>query len=79
MIAPATADCSFVAGLWACAEKWRMAVWVKELATAPLILMVAIGIWKTIEGLKAAGNNPKGGPPQGQASYMNELCGFRQN
>lgn len=41
MNAPATADCSLVAGLGACAEKWRMAVWVKEVAMAVLTLMIA--------------------------------------
>lgn len=41
MNAPAMADCSFVAGLGACAEKWRTAVWTAELATTLLTLMVA--------------------------------------
>lgn len=37
--APATADCSFVAGLGACAEKWRTAVCVKECVIVPARLM----------------------------------------
>lgn len=37
---PAMADCNFVAGLGACAEKWRMADWERECERVPARLMV---------------------------------------
>lgn len=68
MNTPATADCSFVAGLGACAEKWRMAVCVKELATAPLTLMIATVVWRAQERLStrdSVGNDPERRPGLG--------------
>jgi len=44
MSVPAMTDCSLVAGLGACAEKWRIAVCVRVLVTAPARLMVADGV-----------------------------------
>jgi len=51
---PATADCSRVAGLGACAEKCRMAVWEKECVRVLARLMVAdknensVGYWSRL-------------------------------
>jgi hypothetical protein len=45
MIVPATADCSLVAGLGACAEKCRTAEWAREDEMVVARLMVFELVW----------------------------------